>query len=90
MTTLDGRVARLETAVAAGIPDLCRGCGLAHARPPIPLATVEAMVRSGRASGAEPVPRLCLCDPCCGSPQGRMIARLSHGLSLAEDVPCRH
>ena len=86
MATLNGRVLKLEAVASVATANLCRSCGLAHAAPRILLATVEASVRARL--GTPPVrgPRLCLCDLCCGALEARMIARLTHGLSLREDA----
>ena len=82
MSGLNGRLARLEAASAAAHdPTPCASCRLPHARLPIPLATVEAIVRDSLGPSGGTVPRLCLC-PCCGP--GRMIALLSHGRPPSE------
>jgi hypothetical protein len=88
MSNLNGRISRLEatTALSAG-PDICRGCGLRHVRP-LTLALVRGALRveGGNGRPLAPHQRLCLCDPCCGQPGDRWLARLSHGLAPDEDA----
>ena len=87
MATLNGRVSKLEAVTAmTGGPAICSMCERRHARPPIPLMTVEAIVRAHLGTPPVPGPRMCRCDSCCGDLWGRMIARLTHGLPLREDV----
>jgi len=90
--TLNGRVAKLEAAVVpATDPNGCRACGPRHVQP-LTMAIVRGIVRD--TLGAAPVlraevgpsPRLCRCDPCCGDPRDRMVARLTHGLPAREDA----
>ena len=90
MGALNGRVAKLEAAtVTEADPNACRACGLRHVRP-LTMGIVRGIVRD--ALGAAPAlraevgppPRLCLCDPCCGDPRDRMVARPTHGLPIGE------
>ena len=83
---LNGRVTRLEQAIAPPSQHLCRACGLRHVRPltmdlvrqiigPVsPMATALLRELADR-----PAPKLCLCDPCCGEPGDRWFARRSAG-----------
>ncbi len=65
-------------------PDHCRACGLRHVQPlTIALLRSIMVVRTDIAApeavaDAAPMPRLCLCDPCCGDPRERAIAELTH------------
>jgi len=84
---LSGRLARLEVAAAASRgPEQCRACGLRHVRPvTIALPRSIMVVRTdwcalALVAEAAPMPRLCLCDPCCGDPRERAIAELTHGI----------
>jgi hypothetical protein len=81
---LNGRVSRLEAASKPGAGH-CRACGLRHAAGPLTIALLRGILRVAGGSGApsSPPPRLCLCDPCCGDPRDRWLARLSHGLDAA-------
>jgi hypothetical protein len=87
MTALHGRVMKLEAALKPSIgPETCRSCGLRHVRP-LTLALVRGALRVEGGSEHQPdvAPQpLCLCDPCCGEPGDRWLARLSHGLPLDE------
>jgi hypothetical protein len=82
MTALNGRVMKLEAVLKPSTgPEMCRACGLRHVRP-LTLALVRGALRveggsAGVSSRRQP---LCLCDPCCGEPGDRWLARLSHGL----------
>ena len=82
--TLNGRVRRLEATLRPPA-DRCRACGLRHAAGPVTLAVLRGILRvaggGGAACGAPTL--LCLCDPCCGEPRDRWLARLSHGLDAA-------
>ena len=87
MATLNGRMSRLEAAVAVALgSDRCRGCGLRHVYP-LTLAIIRALIRVEGGGYGPPTgdgaPRLCLCD-CCA--EGRYLARLSHGLAPEEDA----
>ena len=91
MATLNGRIGRLELKLAELGPDRCRTCGLRHVQPLTIdlvrrlLGPVSAMATALRQYGADnPAPRLCLCDPCCGDPGDRWVARRSHGMSTDE------
>jgi len=88
VTALNGRVTRLEQALKpADVANLCRACGLRHVQP-MTLDLARRLI--GRVSWASidlqrevaehPAPRLCLCEPCCGDPRDRTLARMSHGL----------
>jgi len=84
MATLNGRVSKLEAVTAmTGGPAICSMCERRHARPPLPLMTVEAIVREALVPRGGIAPRLCLC-PCCEP--ARAIALLSHGLPVSEDA----
>jgi hypothetical protein len=39
------------------------------------------------AVAGNPVPKLCLCDPCCGDPGDRWFARRSHGINAPPGAP---
>ena len=85
MSTLNGRVSRLEAAATAALgPDHCRGCGLRHIAP-VTIAVIRAVLRveGGGPPPGEMAPRLCLCDCCV---DGRYLARLSHGLPPDRDA----
>jgi hypothetical protein len=83
--TLDGRLTRLERRrTVAGEGATCLTCGLPHARLPVPVEVVEAVVRRGLGGASVEVPRLCLCSGCCS--EGRAVARLTHGLPPTERV----
>jgi hypothetical protein len=84
---LHRRLTRLERLVAPPATNACRSCGLRHVRP----LTMELVRRiigpvSGMATALlrglaeNPAPQLCLCDPCCGDPGDRGLARMSHGI----------
>ena len=81
---LNGRVSRLEAASKPGA-DHCRACGLRHASGPLTIALLRGILRvsGGTGTTAASGTRLCLCDPCCGDPRDRWLARLSHGLGAA-------
>ena len=82
-TNLDGRLKSLERRRAiAGEGATCPTCGLPHARLPVPVDVVEAVVRRGLGGAGVEVPRLCLCRVCCS--EGRAVARLTHGLPPTE------
>jgi hypothetical protein len=86
MSGLNGRVARLEATLTSGLgTDHCRACGLRHASGPMTIALLRGIIRVDGGGGAGPGPRtpLCLCDPCCGDPRDRWLARLSQGLDAA-------
>ena len=85
--SLNGRVGQLEARLeAARGPAQCRACGLRHVQP-LTIALVRGALRvAGGCLGdgrGRPTP-LCLCDPCCGEPGDRWLARRSHGL-LADE-----
>jgi hypothetical protein len=82
----NGRLTRLEAVLAPPERYQCRACGLRHVQPLTmelarriigPVSTMATTLQSQVAG--EPVPRLCLCDPCCGAPRDRWLARRSHG-----------
>jgi hypothetical protein len=88
---LNGRLTRLERAIAPPDAHECRSCGLRHVQPltidltrriigPVSLMA-PALLRS---VAENPAPRLCLCDPCCGDPRDRWFARRSHEV---DDLP---
>jgi hypothetical protein len=85
---LNGRLTRLERVIAPPADaHTCRRGGLRHVRPlTLDLARrligpVSVMAPGARRDVAEhPAPPLCLCDPCCGGPADRWLARRSHGL----------
>jgi hypothetical protein len=81
-TGLSGRVARLEAAMLPQT-DHCRACGLRHASGPMTIAVLRSIIRvdGGRNAATAPRTPLCLCDPCCGDPKDRLLARMSHGMS---------
>jgi hypothetical protein len=86
-TGLNGRLTRLERALAPPPAHQCRSCGLRHVRPltmdlvrRIIGLTPWASIALQRAVTANPLPPLCLCAPCCGDPGDHSFARLSHGL----------
>ena len=81
---LNGRVSKLEATLRPRA-DHCRACGLRHASGPMTIASLRGIIRVAGGSGARPGPAtpLCLCDPCCGDPRDRWLARLSHGLDAA-------
>jgi hypothetical protein len=81
---LNGRVRQLEAMVKPRA-DQCRVCGLRHASGPMTLAALRSILRVAGGTGAPlgPPTPLCLCDPCCGAPRDRWLARLSHGLDVA-------
>ena len=89
MANLNGRLSRLEATMkpAAG-PETCRSCGLRHASAPVTLRLLRGILRVVGGSDTEPPPRtpLCLCDPCCGDPRDRWVARRSHGLDDEPDA----
>jgi hypothetical protein len=55
------------------------------------IGPVSAMAPGVRTSLDGPVPELCLCDPCCGMPGDRELARMSHEREkvAAPDDPLR-
>jgi hypothetical protein len=81
---LNGRVSRLEATLKPQT-DHCRACGLRHVRP-LTMDLVRRIIGSVSLPALagyladKPVPKLCLCDPCCGDPKNRGWARMSHGL----------
>ena len=88
MTGLNGRVAKLEARLTLRPgPEGCRRRGLRHVRP-LTLALVRGALRVDGGSDEARRSRqpLCLCDPCCGEPGDRWLARLSHGLPMDEDA----
>jgi hypothetical protein len=80
-SSLNGRVSKLEVTLKTGV-NHCRACGLRHVSGPMTIAVLRSIirVRGGTGNGPETRTPLCLCDPCCGDPGGRRLARLSHGL----------
>ena len=78
MGGLNGRVSRLEATLKPRA-DHCRACGLRHASGPMTLAVLRSIIRVAGGTGDRPEVRtpLCLCDPCCGDPRDRWLARLS-------------
>jgi len=76
---LNGRVSRLESTLKPRV-GYCRACGLRHASGPMALAVLRSILRVAGGTGATAAPPtpLCLCDPCCGDPRDRWLARLSH------------
>ena len=89
MSSLKGRLARLEAAAArTSGPDPCRTCGLRHVRP-LTLALVRGVLRVAGGSAGDVDGRplaLCLCGCCTSDPRDRWFARLSHGLPDEEDA----
>jgi hypothetical protein len=91
-TGLNGRVTRLERVIAPPPLHQCRACGLRHVQPlTMDLARriigpVSTMVPGLRATLDGPMPRLCLCDRCCGDPGDRWFAQRSHGLGVDPDA----
>jgi hypothetical protein len=91
VTGLNGRLTRLERALAPPPRHQCRACGLRHVQPltmdlvrRIIGLTPWASIALQRAVMATPLPPLCLCDSCCGDPGDRRFARRSHGMSTDE------
>ena len=83
MVTLNGRIGRLESTLLPRLGnDHCRVCGLRHATGPMGIPLLRGILRiaGGVYAGAALRTPLCLCDPCCGTPSARWLARLSHGL----------
>ena len=81
---LNGRVRRLEAdAEAPGrpLPGLRAAPRLRPDDDSGPAGHHPGGRRDGHAGG--PATPLCLCDPCCGDPRDRWLARLSHGLDAA-------
>ena len=84
---LNGRLTRLERLIVPPPEHQCRACGLRHVQP-LTIALVRRIVGpvSTMAPGLlrelarTPMPRLCLCNLCCGDPGDRALARMSHGL----------
>jgi hypothetical protein len=82
-TGLNGRLTRLENVLAPPPSNQCRMCGLRHVQPltmdlvrriigPVSLPALAEDLAD------QPAPKLCLCDPCCGDPRDRALARMSH------------
>jgi hypothetical protein len=86
-TGLNGRLTRLERAIAPPALHQCRACGLRHVRP-LTIALVRGVLRLSGGSGflAPITEPLCLCDGCCGDAGDRWLARLSHGLPADGDA----
>jgi len=81
VSRLNGRLSRLETSAAtARGPAPCARCRLRHVQP-LTIALLQSImvVRTD-------MPRLCLCDPCCGDPRERAIALMTHGRPSADDA----
>ena len=84
---LNGRVERLERAIAPSPQHQCRSCGLRHVQPLTmdlarriigPVSWMAPGLRSEIVGNQ--APKLCLCDPCCDDPRDRWFARRSHGM----------
>ena len=85
---LNGRVTRLERVLVPPPEHQCRACGLRHVQPLTmdlvrrvigPVSTMSTWLHQYAA--ANPAPKLCLCDPCCGGPGDLWFARRSHGVA---------
>ena len=81
MTGLNGRVSKLEATLKPST-NHCRACGLRHASGKQTLDVLRGIFRVDGGTDAAPTVRipLCLCDPCCGDPRARWLARMSHGM----------
>ena len=94
MTTgLNARLTRLERLLAPPPLHRCRACGLRHVQPLTidmvrriigPVSLMAPALMSEIVD--RPVPKLCLCAPCCGDPGDRWFARRSHGLDEPPDA----
>jgi hypothetical protein len=88
---LNGRLTRLERAIAPPPQHQCRRCGLRHVQP-LTIALLRSVLRvagggAGDAHGrSTPRTPLCLCACCTSDPRDRGFARLSYGLSPDEDA----
>jgi hypothetical protein len=91
---LNGRLTRLERLLAPPPLHQCRACGLRHVQP-LTIDLVRRIVGPVSimapalqcAVAGTPVPKLCLCDPCCGDPGDRWFARRSHGINAPPGAP---